>query len=340
MGQHGQRPANQTGPTAPTELPDMLAVFHELVRAGRVEERPHESIRVKLTTRCQWSCHFCHMEGNPRSQLISGPDELLPALDALRDRLGFREVHLTGGEPTLHPGVVELVDALTRRGYVTKLTTNGTSRLAAYLACAEAGLSEINVSMHTADPAALAATMAPRRSATWAEQALTAQRELCDRLAGLVKVKINTCVGADETEACRIADFAERRGLPWRAMNILETPVESFAALRRLCDRLEAVPVSANVIRGSSSCGVTLRRPSGFTFRVKLIRPYRPAALCAGCPTAAAGQCYEHAYGPRLEKDGALKIRSCVHRQDGAAVLPLRDYLRHEVCEDLRRAVM
>ncbi len=69
--------------------------------------------------------------------------------------LGVRTMRLTGGEPTLHPRLVELVAglaALTPRPELS-LTTNAVTLDGVAVALVEAGLDRVNISLDTLDPA-------------------------------------------------------------------------------------------------------------------------------------------------------------------------------------------
>lgn len=59
----------------------------------------------------------------------------------------FMVVYFTGGEPTLHPGLIPLVRYANRLGLVTSMTTNGTSSLATLAQLREAGLDVLSVSL-------------------------------------------------------------------------------------------------------------------------------------------------------------------------------------------------
>lgn len=313
----------------------MLKQFEALVAAGRFVEKPFTSIRVKLHVPCQWRCHFCHMEGNHHSGSVNDPDSLVAMLAPLKDRYGLDEVHLTGGEPSIHPQVVEHVGALTTAGYVVKMTTNGQTNLARYVDCINAGLREINVSIHTLDPSALGQLMNPPCSKSWGEQAIERQIALCDALHGRLTVKVNTCVGADESEALKIASFLRGSEMRWRIMKVLETSESSEAAMTRLCATLEAVPQRAILAKGSSSCSIEMKTADGFLFNVKLIRPLRLQAMCGGCPIDAAGKCLEFAYGPRVEAvNGQLFVRSCLYRSDTPFVLSSQEFFNHQIAEE------
>ena len=74
---------------------------------------------------CNFRCPFCHNSG-----LLEGNEpELMTAeelLVFLKKRQGILDgVCITGGEPTLHPGLSQLLKDIKSLGYATKLDTNG-----------------------------------------------------------------------------------------------------------------------------------------------------------------------------------------------------------------------
>lgn len=130
------------------------------------------SIRIKVNNDCQWACKFCHNEGTevPGNQgkrvsvfLDSSTFELpmvgnMPYTTALMERLtllrksGVNEVHLTGGEPTLHPDLPKIVEGLTSTGFVVKMTTNGQAKPEMIPQLVKAGLKGITFSILSFDP--------------------------------------------------------------------------------------------------------------------------------------------------------------------------------------------
>jgi GTP 3',8-cyclase len=114
-----------------------------------------EYLRVSLTDRCNYRCTYCMPEEGvqlvPRADVLSF--EELERLTGVFARLGVRRIRLTGGEPTVRKGVVELVGRLARIPGIDELamTTNGhlLADLAAPLSAA--GLGEVNVSIDTLD---------------------------------------------------------------------------------------------------------------------------------------------------------------------------------------------
>lgn len=80
-----------------------------------------------FTGGCNMRCPFCHNGGlalGEGGEEIS-TEELLAFLDSRRGRLGG--VCVSGGEPTLHRDLPELLREIRSRGFLVKLDTNGTN---------------------------------------------------------------------------------------------------------------------------------------------------------------------------------------------------------------------
>lgn len=79
-----------------------------------------------FTQGCNFRCPFCHnsdLLGSDGPETI--PEETL--LTFLKKRVGLLDaVCITGGEPTLHPGLEDLIVKIKALGYLVKLDTNGT----------------------------------------------------------------------------------------------------------------------------------------------------------------------------------------------------------------------
>ena len=115
-------------------------------------------LRVSVTDRCDFRCVYCmaeHMTFLPKAEVLS-----LEEIDRIASafiRRGVRKLRLTGGEPLVRRGFIDLVDGLSRHlrsGALEELTitTNG-SQLARHAdALARAGVRRVNVSLDTLDP--------------------------------------------------------------------------------------------------------------------------------------------------------------------------------------------
>lgn len=146
-------------------------------------------LRVSVTDRCDFRCVYCmseHMTFLPKAEVLS-----LEEIDRLASafvRRGVRKLRLTGGEPLVRRGVLDLVRALSRHlGHgldELTLTTNG-SQLARFADdLAAAGVGRVNVSLDTLDAARFA------RITRWGRLPQVLEGIAAAKAAGL-RLKIN-----------------------------------------------------------------------------------------------------------------------------------------------------
>ncbi len=125
--------------------------------------RTIDYLRVSLIDHCNLRCVYCMPLGGlqfARAEEVLSPAEIERVVRAAVD-VGFRKVRLTGGEPTLRPDLVEIVERLGRLAGLrdVAMTTNGIllPRLAHRLA--GAGLRRVNVHLDTLHPGRLQRVM-------------------------------------------------------------------------------------------------------------------------------------------------------------------------------------
>ena len=114
-------------------------------------------VRLSVTDRCDLRCRYCmaeRMQFLPKREILT-LEEMVELSDILIGR-GVRKIRLTGGEPLVRKGVMELVRQLGRRlgsGLdELVLTTNGT-RLQQFAGeLYDAGVRRINVSLDSRRP--------------------------------------------------------------------------------------------------------------------------------------------------------------------------------------------
>ncbi len=168
-------------------------------------QRPISYLRVSVTDRCNLRCVYCMPEEGvptiPHRDILRY--EELERIVRVAVGMGINHIRLTGGEPLVRKGIVELVAALAAIPGLDDLsmTTNGTL-LARYADdLAKAGLQRVNISLDTLDPERFRRTT---RLGSLAE--VLAGREAALR-AGLRPVKINTVVirGLNDDEVVELA---------------------------------------------------------------------------------------------------------------------------------------
>jgi GTP 3',8-cyclase len=113
-------------------------------------------VRLSVTDRCDFRCRYCmgeNMQFRPSDELLSF-GEIETLVDLLIGR-GVTKLRLTGGEPLVRRGILDLVARLgSRLGRgldELALTTNGSQLAAAAESLAASGVRRINVSLDSLD---------------------------------------------------------------------------------------------------------------------------------------------------------------------------------------------
>jgi len=179
--------------------------------------RVHTDLRISLTDKCNLRCTYCMpaegLEWLPAPELLSD-DEIVRLAGIGVGQLGITHIRLTGGEPLLRRGLVELVSRLASLEPRPQLamTTNGIglARLAEPLRVA--GLDRVNVSLDTLRRATFAG-MARRDRLADVLDGMAASKA-----AGLTPVKVNAVLmrGVNDDEAVDLLQFCMDEGYELR----------------------------------------------------------------------------------------------------------------------------
>src|SRR4051812_25231739 len=114
-------------------------------------------LRISITDRCNFRCVYCMPEDGvrwlPREQILSF-EEIRDVVRAAIDIHNIRRFKLTGGEPTVRHGLVDLVAMLRKVDGVEdlSLTTNGMRLVDLAGPLREAGLDRVTVSIDSLRP--------------------------------------------------------------------------------------------------------------------------------------------------------------------------------------------
>ncbi len=175
--------------------------------------RTIDYLRVSVTDRCDFRCVYCMPEAMtflPKAEVLS-----LEEIDRLASAFvarGTRKLRLTGGEPLVRRGIVDLVRALGRHlrsGALDELTltTNGSqlSRFAPDLF--SAGVRRINVSLDTLDATKFA------EITRWGRLPQVLEGIAAAKTAGLhVKLNMVALAGVNDREIEPMMAFAAAHG--------------------------------------------------------------------------------------------------------------------------------
>jgi len=167
--------------------------------------RQIDYLRISVTDRCNLRCYYCMPPQGvpPRAHEDILRYEEIERVARAAAGLGISKIRLTGGEPLVRRGILELVRMLARVPGIRDLsmTTNGTllSRFAADLA--RAGLKRVNVSLDSLDEEAYARITRGGRLSDVLRGIESAEE------AGLTPLKINTVVlrALDHDQVCDLA---------------------------------------------------------------------------------------------------------------------------------------
>ena len=119
--------------------------------------RTIEYLRISLTDRCNFRCIYCMPEEGvcslPHDEILR-IEEMAHIVRIAAD-LGIKSVRLTGGEPLVRKGVVDLVREIANTPGIenVSMTTNGVLLPKMADDLKRAGLSRVNISLDTLDPA-------------------------------------------------------------------------------------------------------------------------------------------------------------------------------------------
>ena len=92
-----------------------------------LSDYPGKVAAIIFTQGCNFRCPFCH--NNDLTPLMRPPEELIPedtVMQFLNKRRGLLQgVVISGGEPTIQPGLPDFIRTIKSMGYYIKLDTNG-----------------------------------------------------------------------------------------------------------------------------------------------------------------------------------------------------------------------
>lgn len=204
-------------------------------------------LRVSLTDRCNFRCVYCM----PESGVVFHPwnhhltdDELLRVI-GIAATIGFDRIRLTGGEPTVRPNLVPIVEGIAKIPGIREIamTTNGMrlEKLAEPLA--RVGLKRVNISIDTLDAERFAKiTRFGRLDAVW-RGIIAAEK------AGLKPIKLNSVIvrGYNEEDIIDLARLTVENSWDMRFIEVMplgsiaEFQIDSVVSAKEMKQRIEDV---------------------------------------------------------------------------------------------------
>ena len=186
-------------------------------------------LRISVTDRCNLRCTYCMPEDGVKwieHNKIITYEEIVSIVKIAVD-LGIDKFRITGGEPLVRKGIVDLIHMLSLINGVKDLalTTNGILLENFAEPLAKAGLNRINISLDTLNPEKF--------------KILTRGGDISDVLRGidvakktsLSPIKINCVVkdSSSEKDALEVKEFCIKNGLQARFIHQMNLAEGSFA---------------------------------------------------------------------------------------------------------------
>lgn len=175
-------------------------------------------LRVSLTDRCNMRCVYCRPEedGSGTSAALSNAD--FQRIIAVAAKKGVRKIRLTGGEPLLYAGLVELIHGIASLGFEEiTLTTNGLLLTEKAPELKRAGLTRVNVSLDSLNAARFG------RLTRGGDLGRVLDGVQAALSAGLTPVKLNVVLmrGVNEDEVAAFADLTREQPVQVRFLELM-----------------------------------------------------------------------------------------------------------------------
>lgn len=244
-------------------------------------------LRLSVTDRCNLRCTYCmaeDMEFLPRQQILSL--EEIAQISAAFVALGVTKIRLTGGEPLIRNGIIELARQLSQLEGLKELvmTTNATLLETQAEALAQAGVRRLNISLDSLQPERF------QRLTRCGDLEQVLRGIKSARQARFERIKINSVIlrGENEDEVTKLADFALNHGMD--ISFIEEMPLGEIDSHQRGQSQYQSQSIreklsqTFNLLPSAESTGGPSRYFSaeGYSNRIGFISPISDN-FCASC---------------------------------------------------------
>ena len=253
-------------------------------------QREINYLRISLIDRCNLRCVYCMplngLQFLPMGDLLT-PQEIAEVV-TVAVSAGFRKFRLTGGEPTLRPDVVEIVERLGRIEGVGDLamTTNGILLPELAEPLAKAGLKRVNIHLDTLHPERL------ERIMRWGKLGDIQNGIEAAERAGLRPIKLNAVIarGYNDTDVAELAALTIDRDwhfrfiemMPFGSGDCATVAREQYISNEEVRERIESALGTLTPLRGLPSDEAVNYRLPGARGIVGFISPVS-AAYCGSC---------------------------------------------------------
>jgi len=109
--------------------------------------QPTQRAVIDVGRRCPLRCLFCYYSQSGDFKSLVSKDKLKYQIEKAKDR-GNKYIDFTGGEPMVHPDIVELVEFCSRIELQSCIITCGVTKIELWQQVIDAGLKDVLLSVH------------------------------------------------------------------------------------------------------------------------------------------------------------------------------------------------
>jgi len=271
---------------------------------------------VSITSNCNLNCFYCHREGYSKLGLAEQLSlEQIDMLCSIISKYEIKSIKITGGEPLLHPNVIEIVKrfAAERSLNDISLVTNGILLEKKAMALKEAGLHRLNIGLDSLCNSAV---------------------KILDKIRGgigivkeagfdLVKINMVLLKGINDQEITEMMKFARDHGFILQIIELINTNSDFYQKYHiKLNDIEQRLVNQAEKIVPRQFQGRKQYYLRDGTV-VEIVRPVHNPEFCMNCHTL------------RVTHD--FQFQPCLNRMDN--LVPIQEDIEKALREVLERRI-
>lgn len=269
-----------------------------------------KTLRIKVTNKCNLKCPFCHGEGGFKELDEIKPDaEFKAVIRKICFEHNIKDFVITGGEPLLHPKLIEIVSILKsfQSDTTVRIVTNGIIGLSEeqWDSLFDAGISAVTMSINDIHDPCIETQLANLK--------IIRKRNI------LTKINIVATDIARVKESVNLLSASEP-GINIILLNNIYERDKSENVMKEFLYESKAIETGCVERKNTSNKMKEYIIPGrACHLYVKTFYKYKHEIYCQNCNEA---NCYEGYYGMRLEKyKGRYYIRTCLQRDDNRLMI-------------------
>lgn len=277
-----------------------------------IASNPSRYFRISLTNKCNLNCYFCHNEGQSKTGLSSSlSSKEIIWVSEIAKNMGYTKFKLTGGEPTLHPEILSIVEGINNlKVDDLSMITNGYKLFDLAKKLKENGLHRLNVSLYTLNPIKFA--LKNKGTEAMLNKVIAGIDKALE--VGYNNLKINYVWDGEDNlqDFLDVCEFAKSRNLTIVLLPIIYNKNNEIITLSSLYYKLSLLGIKEekSVVdnEGIVKQLITLSNGATILIRVEELKDKLPYIMCHKCKNKV--ECREGIFPTRLSANG--KVLPCL----------------------------